>query len=215
MLTYEEALDTLDRELQGVADTFADLSDDEWRAPTLLEPFEPDRPHWTVFELAGHLTISIGLTSMLIADQQDGQPGRDQVSFFIFPRSEVAPAVYDYAYTMVEGKTPSDMPGVLRETFSNGGQRVTGAATRHGRVRVLRPHAPGRVRVEPDRRGRRTRHGPDRRHWASLHCDAGGRCLHGRTLRRAAGQAHRGWPPDGPRRRLRLGARGIGPDGSS
>jgi uncharacterized protein (TIGR03083 family) len=118
MLTYEEALDTLDRELQGVADTFADLSDDEWRAPTLLEPFEPDRPRWTVFELAGHLTISIGLTSMLIDDQQDGQPGRDQVSFFIFPRSEVAPGVYDYAYTMVEGRTPGDMPSVLRETFS-------------------------------------------------------------------------------------------------
>jgi hypothetical protein len=118
MLTYDEALDTLDRELQGVADTFADLSDAEWRAPSLLEPFEKDRPHWTVFELAGHLTISIGLTSMLIADQQDGQPGRDHVSFFIFPRSEVAPGVYEYAYTMVEGKKPGDMPGVLRETFS-------------------------------------------------------------------------------------------------
>ncbi len=108
----------LDRELQGVADTFADLTDVEWQVPTLLEPFDTDRPHWTVFELAGHLTISIGLTSMLIADQQDGQPGRDQVSFFIFPRSEVAPTVYDYAYTMVEGRVPGDMPGVLRDTFS-------------------------------------------------------------------------------------------------
>ena len=56
---------------------------------------------------------------MLIADQQpDGQPGRDRVSFFIFPRSEVAPVVYDYAYTMVAGKTPADMPAVLDETFS-------------------------------------------------------------------------------------------------
>ena len=108
----------LDRELQGVADTFADLTDAEWQVPTLLEPFDAGRPHWTVFELAGHLTISIGLTSMLIADQQDGQPGRDQVSFFIFPRSEVAPTVYDYAYTMVEGRVPGDMPGVLRDTFS-------------------------------------------------------------------------------------------------
>jgi hypothetical protein len=119
MLTYEDALDTLDRELQAVAGTFDDLTDAEWQMPTLLEPFDVDRPRWTVFELAGHLTISIGLTSMLIADQQDGQPGRDQVSFFIFPRSEVAPVVYDYAYTMVEGKKPGDMPGVLRETFSN------------------------------------------------------------------------------------------------
>ncbi len=54
---------------------------------------------------------------MLIDSAQEGQPGRDRVSFFIFPRSEVAPVVYDYAYTMVEGKKPGDMPGVLRETF--------------------------------------------------------------------------------------------------
>jgi uncharacterized protein (TIGR03083 family) len=118
VLTYEQALDTLDRELQGIGDAFADLSDDEWRTPTLLEPFDLDQPHWTVFELAGHLLISIGLTSMLVADQQDGQPGRDQVSFFIFPRSEVAPVVYDYAYVMAEGKQPADMPGALRDTFA-------------------------------------------------------------------------------------------------
>ena len=131
MMTYDAALDALEHELQGVADTFADLTDSEWQALTLLQPFEADRPHWTVFELAGHLTISIGLTSMLIADQQDGQPGRDQVSFFIFPRSEVAPVVYDYAYTMVEGKEPADMPGVLRETFSKaiGESRVLPADT--------------------------------------------------------------------------------------
>ena len=30
----------------------------------------------------------------------------------------MAPGVYAYAYTMVEGKTPADMPGVLRETFT-------------------------------------------------------------------------------------------------
>ena len=55
---------------------------------------------------------------MLIADLQDGQPGRDRVSFFIFPRSEVAPVVYAYAYTMVEGTTPEAMPNALHETFS-------------------------------------------------------------------------------------------------
>lgn len=115
---YERALDTLDRELRSVSDLFATLSEEDWRATTLLEPFEAGRPHWTVFELAGHFDISIGLTRMLIASQENGQPGRDQVSFFIFPRAEVAPGVYDYAYTMVEGKTPADMPGVLAETFS-------------------------------------------------------------------------------------------------
>jgi hypothetical protein len=55
---------------------------------------------------------------MLMAEPQQGQVGRDRVSFFIFPRSEVAPVVYGYAYTMVEGKTPGQMPDVLRETFS-------------------------------------------------------------------------------------------------
>jgi hypothetical protein len=118
MGSYEEVLDLLERELTQVGDAFANLSEAEWRMETRLEPFETGRPRWTVFELAGHCDISIGLTRMLIANQDDGQPGRDQVSFFIFSRAEVAPTVYDYAYTMVEGKTPADMPGVLAETFS-------------------------------------------------------------------------------------------------
>jgi len=46
------------------------------------------------------------------------QPARDRTSFFISPRSETGPVVYAYAYTMVEGKTPADMPGVLAETFT-------------------------------------------------------------------------------------------------
>ena len=117
--SYEQSLDMLERELRRVSDTFARLSEDDWRSDTLLEPFDNERPPWTVFELAGHFDISIGLTRMLIANQQAGQPGRDQVSFFIFSRAEVAPVVYDYAFTMVEGKTPADMPGVLAETFSN------------------------------------------------------------------------------------------------
>jgi hypothetical protein len=118
MGSYEDAIDTLDAELTLVEGAFRGLSEDEWRIPTRLQPLDPSLPHWTVFELAGHFDISIGLTRMLIADPQEGQPGRDRVSFFIFPRSEVAPVVYDYAYTMVDGKTPADMPGVLHETFS-------------------------------------------------------------------------------------------------
>ncbi len=119
MATYEEATDTLERELTNIQAVFAGLSDDEWGMPTKLVPLDASLRHWTVFELAGHFDISIGLTRMLIADPSPGgQPGRDRVSFFIFPRSEVAPVVYDYAYTMVDGKTPADMPGVLDETFS-------------------------------------------------------------------------------------------------
>ena len=118
MGSYENDTDVLDRELQRVLAVFDSVTDDEWARPTLLVPWDTGQPHWTVFELAGHFDISIGLTRMLIADPSDGQPGRDRVSFFIFPRSEVAPGVYDYAYTMVEGKEPGDMPGALRETFT-------------------------------------------------------------------------------------------------
>ena len=77
MGSYEQSLDMLERELQGVSDTFASLSEHDWRSDTLLEPFDNERPPWTIFELAGHLDISIGLTRMLIANQQAGQPGRD------------------------------------------------------------------------------------------------------------------------------------------
>lgn len=118
MGSYANEIDVLEREFQGVLAVFDGLSGDDWTQPTKLQPLDPGKPHWTVFELAGHFDISIGLTSMLIDQPSDGQVGRDRVSFFIFPRSEVAPVVYDYAYTMVEGKTPADMPGVLRETFT-------------------------------------------------------------------------------------------------
>ena len=116
---YEQDVDTLERELGGLLEVFQGLSPEQWQTETLLVPLDPNQPHWTLFELAGHFDISIGLAHMLVdAPQPDGQPGRDRVSFFIFPRSEVAPVVYDYAYTMVDGKTPADMPGVLEATFA-------------------------------------------------------------------------------------------------
>ena len=106
MSSYENDLRILDAELQVVAQAFAELSDEQWALPTLLRPLEENLPHWTLFELAGHFDISIGLTRMLIADQENttGQVGRDRTSFFIFPRSEVAPVVYDYAYTIIAQK---------------------------------------------------------------------------------------------------------------
>ena len=116
---YGNHVDTLERELSGLLDVFKGLTPEQWQTKTLLVPFDPERSHWTLFELAGHFDISIGLAHMLVDDPQpEGQPGRDRVSFFIFPRSEVAPVVYDFAYTMVDGKTPADMPGVLETTFA-------------------------------------------------------------------------------------------------
>ena len=118
MGSYEGAISALEAELAAVERVFVGLSDDEWRLPTKLVPVDPELPHWTVFELAGHFDISIGLTRMLIAGADASQPARDRTSFFINPRSETAPVVYSYAYRMVEGRTPADMPGVLHETFS-------------------------------------------------------------------------------------------------
>jgi hypothetical protein len=124
MGAYEDAVRTLEIELDGVERAFRALAPDQWETPTLLRPLDESLPHWTVFELAGHFDISIGLTRMLMAEPRRGQVGRDRVSFFIFPRSEVAPVVYDYAYTMVKDRTPAEMPGVLHETFS---KTVSGA----------------------------------------------------------------------------------------
>jgi hypothetical protein len=118
MGSYEDAVRTLEVELGRVEQAFRGLTPEQWRTPTKLQPLDNAQPHWTVFELAGHFDISIGLTVMLMAEPQAGQVGRDRTSFFIFPRSEVAPVVYDYAFTMVEGKIPEQMPDVLAETFA-------------------------------------------------------------------------------------------------
>jgi len=118
MGSYDDAVRTLGVELRGVEQAFRGLTAQEWQTPTRLQPLDETLPHWTLFELAGHFDISIGLTRMLMAEPQSGQVGRDRVSFFIFPRSEVAPVVYDYAYKMVEGKTPQQMADVLHETFT-------------------------------------------------------------------------------------------------
>jgi hypothetical protein len=117
MGSYETTIDTLADELARIETAFRGLTEPEWAASTRLVPVDPDLPHWTVFELAGHFDISIGLTRMLIDGLGEERPARDRTSFFINPRSETAPVVYGYAYTMVEGKTPADMPGVLAETF--------------------------------------------------------------------------------------------------
>jgi uncharacterized protein (TIGR03083 family) len=118
MGTYEATIGILAEELERVERVFRGLSPDEWRTPTKLVPLDPGLKRWTVFELAGHFDISIGLTSMLIDGRDDLQPARDRTSFFINPRSETAPVVHEYAFTVVRGKTPADMLRVLHQTFS-------------------------------------------------------------------------------------------------
>ena len=111
MASYEFVIGTLEAELTTVADVFRGLDAGAVAAIDALGAGGPRPAEWTVLELAGHFDIAIGLTRMLIAGQEDAQPARDRTSFFINPRSETGPVVYAYAYTMVEGKTPGDMPG--------------------------------------------------------------------------------------------------------
>jgi hypothetical protein len=118
MGAHEDNVRILAAELGRVEQAFGGLSAEQWRTPTKLIPVDAAQPPWTLFELAGHFDISIGLTLLLMAEPQHGQVGRDRVSFFIFPRAEVAPVVYAYAYTMVQGKTPEQMPQVLAATFA-------------------------------------------------------------------------------------------------
>jgi hypothetical protein len=118
MESYEGLLDVLAQELHNVEQVFRGLSGADWQARTQLRPLDPELPHWTVFELAGHFDVSLGLTRALIAGRGEDQPARDRTSFFINPRSETAPVVYEYAYTMVADRTTDKMADVLHETFS-------------------------------------------------------------------------------------------------
>ena len=89
------------------------------RSPPLLQPLEPDaEEYWTVFGWPGISTSRSGSRGCWSPSPPDGQPGRHRSSFFIFPRRRSRTVVYGYAYTMVAGKKPSDMPDVLRETFA-------------------------------------------------------------------------------------------------
>jgi len=89
MGSYETTIDMLAGELSRVEAVFRGLTDQEWATPTQLVPVDPDPdlPHWTVIELAGHFDISIGLTRMLIDGRGDQQPARDRTSFFVNPHS--------------------------------------------------------------------------------------------------------------------------------
>ena len=79
MGSYETTIGILADELERVEQVFRGLSPGEWSAPTKLVPLDPSLPHWTVFELAGHFDISIGLTRMLIDGKDDLQPARAKI----------------------------------------------------------------------------------------------------------------------------------------
>jgi hypothetical protein len=68
MGSHEDTVRTLEAELALVEQAFRGLTDEQWATPTKLRPFDETKPPWTLFELAGHFDISIGLTVMLVAD---------------------------------------------------------------------------------------------------------------------------------------------------
>src|SRR5258708_31175201 len=103
---YDVAVQILEAELGQVEQVFRGLTESDWRTPTLLRPVDEKLPPWTLVELAGHFHISIGLAPILLARHQPGHVGPDRVSFFIFPRSAVAPRLYDYLFTTVDANQP-------------------------------------------------------------------------------------------------------------
>jgi uncharacterized protein (TIGR03083 family) len=121
-----QSTDLLERELHAVEEVLTGLTDEDWARPTRLVP-EGDVPRWRVADLVAHIDISIGLTLGLLDTVQDGQPGRDRVSFFIADRSQVAPVVYDYAVKHAADQTRESLVEQTRSTFSRsiGGIRAT------------------------------------------------------------------------------------------
>jgi hypothetical protein len=168
MGSYEDAVQTLEVEPGRVEQAFRDLRDEQWQTPTKLQPLDEAQPPWTVFELAGHFDISIGLTVMLMAEPQTGQVGRDRTSFFIFPRSEVAPVVYDYAHRHRRGRRP-DRGDPRRPAGPQDRRRTPGRPDRRhglgqGRLGPRRPPGPSPAAHRLTRRRRLPRHRGARGH---------------------------------------------------
>ncbi|MXY09498.1 MAG: hypothetical protein F4Z00_17390 [Acidimicrobiaceae bacterium] len=118
MSDYSDSVAVLSGELAAVEACIAGLSSDDWARTTKLDPFDETAPRWTVKELVAHIDISIGLTAALIDSAQDGQTGRDRVSFFIANRNEVAPVVYDYAVGLAAEHTNESMAQKVSDTFA-------------------------------------------------------------------------------------------------
>jgi hypothetical protein len=54
MGSHEDTVDTLEVELGQVEQGFRSLTAEQWATPTKLRPLDETKPHWTLFELAGH-----------------------------------------------------------------------------------------------------------------------------------------------------------------
>jgi hypothetical protein len=70
--SYDEMVDALAEEgLPTLQNTLAGLTAEDWERSTLLQPPDPDKPLWTVLQLAAHFDVFMGLTMPLVAEVLD------------------------------------------------------------------------------------------------------------------------------------------------
>jgi uncharacterized protein (TIGR03083 family) len=119
--SYDEMVDALAQEgLPALQDTLSGLAPADWERPTLLQPPEPERPPWTVLQLAAHFDVFMGLTLGLVAEPMSAQPVVDRASFYISvsDRSKVSPVIYQYIVDHAQGHTPATIGDQVGKTFT-------------------------------------------------------------------------------------------------
>ena len=118
MGVYETDLALLGNELAKSLELFGSLSPADWTRSTALSPFDGAQARWTVFELGSHYDYFMSLTMALIDGPEEQRATRDAVSYYIYPRAEVAPVIYDLAYSRAEGKTATDLVSTMADTVA-------------------------------------------------------------------------------------------------
>jgi uncharacterized protein (TIGR03083 family) len=118
--SYDEMVDALAEGLPALQAKLSDLTPEDWDRPTLLQPPEPEKPPWTVLQLAAHFDVFMGLTMQLVAEPQSAQPVVDRASFYISvsDRSKVSPVIYQYIVDHAEGHTPATIRDQVGKTFT-------------------------------------------------------------------------------------------------
>ena len=114
-LNYQDIVDALEEELQACDRVLSGLTEAEWSAETKLTPLT-DAPRWTVRVLAFHIDFAMNLALELIGNPQDTQIARDYGSFYIFDRSTVGPAVYQYMVELAGDTAATDIHAHLQQT---------------------------------------------------------------------------------------------------
>jgi hypothetical protein len=113
---YHDDLTILAAELDTTLGVLGSLNASQWTRSTALAPTGEGQARWTVFELASHHDLFMFLTTVLLDGPPEPQAAREAASFYIYPRAEVAPVVYDLAYSRADGKRPAEVLAMLTET---------------------------------------------------------------------------------------------------